>query len=123
MAQCARDRQRQATTAEAMAKSTRRPLHYRVGTVVRTSARHMDVACLDGGVVAIRLAARTMFTLAGLRLSGVDVLRPGLEVRVASVDSSRGMTAVLVELRARGPGPRKGVCPAFLPVSLEERRP
>ncbi len=84
-------------------KRDRRPLHYRVGTVVRVGIARLDLACLDGRVMPIRLAERTLYTLSGERLSGPQVLRPGVEVRVATVDSSQGAIAVLVELLTRAP--------------------
>lgn len=105
MAASSQERTRDAAIERPTPKRDRRPLRYRVGTVVRATVQRVDLACLDGRVLPIRLADRTLFTLAGQRLSGPKVLRPGLEVRVASVDSSRGAIAVLVELLARAPGP------------------
>jgi hypothetical protein len=84
-------------------KRDRRPLHYRVGTVMRVGIARLDLACLDGRVVPIRLAERTLYTFSGERLSGPQVLRPGVEVRVATVDSSQGAIAVLVECLTHAP--------------------
>jgi hypothetical protein len=91
--------------AEPVARRDRRPLRYCVGTVVRTNGRRVELACVDGRVWSIRLAERTLYTLANHRLSGPDALRPGLEVRIASVDSGRGTIAVVVEVLGAGHGP------------------
>jgi hypothetical protein len=113
------DRARPRADAGRAAKRDRRPLRYRIGTVVRISGHRIDLACLDGRVIPVRLAERTLFTLGGQRLSGAGVLRPGLEVRVASVDSSRGTIAVLVELIARTRGHARQGGPSILPVNPE----
>jgi len=107
-------------------KRDRRPLRYRVGLTLRVTPNRIDVACLDGRILEIRVAERTLFVLGGLRLAGPRAVRAGVEVRIATVESSSGPVAVLVEVlsagraalgpkaRAFGPGtgpvPRR-VCP------------
>jgi hypothetical protein len=110
-----------ATPGEPSARRDRRPIRYRLGSVLRATRRWLELACSDGRVLPIRLAERTLFTGGGHRLSGPDVLKPGLRVRVASIDSASGALAVLVEVLAREPRPAPHRQPATMAPALPGR--
>lgn len=100
---------------QAMPRRDRRPLHYRMGSTLRVAEDRIEMVGLDGRTVRIRLAKRTLFVLGDRRLAGPRALRPGNQVRVASVDTAFGPVAVLVELLGMHPavaGPRATAMPA-----------